>query len=271
VETVLWREDAAHRLWVFEFKASELVMVSSNALRPLQRHRAGVTRLGIAVELKDVSLPGWNVLQGIDWPPPWTAEAIARAERIEDLWLGMDGPFVVALARPDRFPLHEMVARNISPEFHPGLLNSALAIDVQRVVDVVNLLDTSAPPLPRVYRIEGIEVKLPAVARPDFSSAFPRRGVEPGQAPVSLEHVRAESEARMASALQATAAAQHQISAETAAAQAALRSDAERLRSEREQRKADAKTARRARDAALLESLPQAAPPSPHRENEDSE
>lgn len=271
VQTVLWREDAAHRLWVFEFKASEVVMVSSNALRPLQRHRAGVTRLGIAVELKNASLPGWNVRQGTDWPPPWTAEAIARAERIEDLWLATDGPFVVALARPDRFPLHEMVGRNISPEFHPGLLNSALAIDVQRVVDVVNLLDTGAPPLPRVYRIDGVEVKLPAVPRPDFSGAFPRREAEPGQAPLSLQELRAESAAKLAEALAKSEVARRQIADDTAAAQAALRSDSERLRPEREQRSTDADAAGRTRDGAPPDSRPQAAPPRPHPVKEDTE
>lgn len=269
IETVLWREDATHRLWVFEFKASEVVMVSSNRFRPLQRHRAGVTRLGVAVELKGRSLPAWSVLQDGDWPAPWTAGAIERAQRIEDLWLAMDGPFVVALARPDRFPLHEMVARSISPEFHPGLFNSALPIDVQRLVDVVNLLDTGAPPLARVYRIEGIEVKLPELRRPDLTGALPRRDGNPDAPPVSLEQLRAESEARMASARDKSEALQRSLSADTDAARSAMRADTERQLAEMQQVRAEAEARRKARDEELLKRLRERANAKPTKSNED--
>lgn len=270
VRTVLWREDAAHRLWVFEFTASEVVMVSSSSLRPLQRHRAGVTRLGIAVELKEVTLPNWSVLQGGDWPRPWTAEAIQRAQRIDDLWLATDASFVVALARPDRFPLREMVSRNISPEFHPGLLNSALAIDVQRVLDVVNLLDTDAPALARVYRIEGIEVKLPAAQRHDFSGVLPRREVNPGGPPISLEQVLAESEARMAAAQAGADAARQTISADSAAAFSSMRADSERQLAETARRIAEAEARRQARDAELLRRQRERAPTPSDEGNQEN-
>lgn len=170
IETVMRRGDADHRLWVFEFKARNVVLRSPSQLTPMQPHTAGITRLGIVLELTGTSLPSWQQTQPEPPPsPPWTVAAGERHAAIEDLWFGFTGPYVVALARPERFALGELVARNTSPEFHPGLLNSALAIDVQRVLDVVNRMQTGAPELARVYRID-VDVKLPPVRAPEISS-----------------------------------------------------------------------------------------------------
>ncbi len=244
VETVMWREDVSHRLWVFEFKASEVVMITDSHLAPLKRHRANITRLAIAVELKGANLPEWTVLSKDALPaPPWTVEAAERASRIEDLWLGTSGAFVIAVARPDRFALGEMVARNISPEFHPGLANSALAIDVQRVLDVVNRMDTGGAQLARVYRIDGIEVKLPEVRRPDFSGIYPRPTVAEGEAPRSIDALSAEFDSKMAEVERAAAARQAESDArfEAERAQSEARSQAFLEQIQRDSAEADAR------------------------------
>ena len=62
-----------------------------------------------------------------------------------------------------------MVQRQQSAEFQPGLRNSALPVDAQRVVDVANLLSPELPSLPRVYQI-AVDVKLPEVSKPDLSA-----------------------------------------------------------------------------------------------------
>ncbi len=231
IETVMRRTDANHRLWVFEFKAREVVMVSSGQLTPLRTHSAGITRLGIVLELAGASLPAWQQTQPDAPPaPPWTAEADQRHALIEDLWFGFAGPYVVALARPGRFPLEELVAPNFSPEFHPGLLNSALAIDVQRVLDVVNRMHTGVPQLARVYQID-VDVKLPPVRKPELASRMAEIAREQAAAREQWRQRLAEQQAQREAERDAEAARNKERLA-TMFEQSAARS--EQARAERE-------------------------------------
>lgn len=257
IETVMRRADADHRLWVFEFKAREVVMVTSSQLAPLRSHSAAITRLGIVLELSGTSLPAWQQSQSESPPaPPWTPEANTRHAAIEDLWFGFAGPFVVALARPDRFALGEMVARNTSPEFHPGLLNSALAIDVQRVLDVVNRMQTGVPELARVYRID-VDVKLPPVRKPEIASRLAEIATEQELAREQRRKEQAEQRESFQARLQAQSEAnQERLSAMRAQAQARsdqARAEREAARADNAARLAESQAQARARAAAAIE------------------
>jgi hypothetical protein len=247
IEAVMRRGDADHRLWVFEFKAREVVMISPNRFTPLQQHSAGITRLGIVLELSGASLPAWQQTQPEPPPaPPWTTEADGRHGAIEDLLFGFSGSYVVALARPDRFPLGEMVARNTSPEFHPGLLNSALAIDVQRVLDVVNRMQTGAPELARVYQLD-VDVKLPPVAKPEISSRL--SGILREQELAREERHKQQAEQR--------AQFQADLEAQSVRNQERFSNMLEQSRARSEQARAEREAARAANAAKLAESLAQ--------------
>jgi hypothetical protein len=185
---VLARVGADHRLWLFEVQVEQTLMVGYTGSAQRQ-HTGELSRLAIVLRLDGAQLPSWHQDQSTPAPaPPWTPAALARLARIEDLHLASHGPYLVAVARPGRIALLEKVQRERSVEFHPGLLNSALAIDTQRVIDVANLLDTARAPVPRIYAVQ-VEVRLPETGRPDLGA-----GMRSGRAAMQadIERLRAE-------------------------------------------------------------------------------
>jgi hypothetical protein len=257
------RADSTHRLWVFEFKARNVVLLSPNPHTPLLPQTADITRLGIVLELAGSQLPTWHQqMPGLPPAPPWTEAARARLQAIEDLWFGFSGRYVLAVARPDRFALKELVDSQTSPDFHPGLRNSALAIDVQRVLDVVNRLDTGAAELARVYRID-VDVKLPPVRELDLTSGLSEIAREQAEASAQRQQRYAEQQAQFRAQLEADNARREQ--ARQAAAEAAqLRS--EQSRADREaQRQAQAE-----RNAEALERIRQRAAAAQERPARDA-
>jgi hypothetical protein len=185
---VLARTGAGHRLWLLEVEVEETLMVGYTGSAQRQ-HTGALRRLAIVLRLDGAQLPRWQQDQSAPAPaPPWTPAALARLARIEDLHLASNGPYLVAVARPDRFALLEKVQRERSVEFHPGLLNSALAIDVQRVIDIANLLETDPAPVPRVYGVD-VEVKLTGVRRPNLSA---RLQASRATMQADIERLRAE-------------------------------------------------------------------------------
>jgi hypothetical protein len=169
VGPVLTRADALHRLWLFEFGVAQTVLVSNRPQGGLHAHQAVLDRLALVVQVHGARLPSW--VQDVAPPssPPWTAEALTRLARIEDLRLATDGEFIIAVARPGAFGLYEMMARQRSVESYPGLLNSALPIDVQRVLDIVNLIRPEQGALPPIYRID-VQVRLPEIREPQIGA-----------------------------------------------------------------------------------------------------
>lgn len=206
---VLARAGTGHRLWLLEVQVEETMMVGHTG-SARRRHTGELRRLAIVLRLDGAQLPDWHQDQSAPAPaPPWTPAALARLARIEDLQLASHGPYLVAVARPGRLALLEKVQRERSVEFHPGLLNSALAIDAQRVIDVANLLDTGRAAVPRIYTVE-VEVKLPEPGQPDLASGMQASRVAMQADIERLRAERAQHQERYRAALAEQAAAQAQ-------------------------------------------------------------
>jgi hypothetical protein len=159
ISTALLRTGSSARLWLIEYRSREPSLIGANA--PLAR--VDVPRFAILIEFEND--PGWPTFAQVD---PGDAPAILQAEfadrlrRMSEYRLAMQERLVVFASQLQTAALMQSVQASTSPEFHPGLLNSALRIDVQAAIDIVNALPGS-PQLARFYAIEGIEVNLPQV------------------------------------------------------------------------------------------------------------
>ncbi|MGE4069552.1 MAG: hypothetical protein AB7E72_00075 [Lysobacterales bacterium] len=159
INTALLRQEAAGRLWLIEYQSRERSLIGANA--PMAR--VDVPLFAILIEFG--ADPGWPPFvqkRAGDVPEILPAEFAQRLLGMDDYRLAMQGRLVVFASQLQTAALMQSIQSNTSPEFHPGLLNSALRVDVQSAIDIVNALPGS-PQLARFYEIEGIEVKLPQV------------------------------------------------------------------------------------------------------------
>jgi hypothetical protein len=159
ISTALLRTESSARLWLIEYRSRERSLIGANA--PLAR--VDVPRFAILIEFEND--PGWPIFAQEnpgDAPAILPAEFADRLRRMSEYRLAMQERLVVFASQLQTAALMQSVQASTSPEFHPGLLNSALRIDVQAAIDIVNALPGS-PQLARFYTIEGIEVNLPQV------------------------------------------------------------------------------------------------------------
>ena len=159
VNTALVRKEAAARLWLIEYQSRERSLIGANA--PMAR--VDVPLFAILIEFE--SDPGWPAFtqeNADDVPELLPADFAQRLRRMDEYRLAMQGRRLVFASQLQTAALMQSIQSNTSPEFHPGLLNSALRVDVQSAIDIVNALPRS-PQLARFYRIEGIQVNLPKV------------------------------------------------------------------------------------------------------------
>lgn len=197
VGPVLWKEEEGYRLLLFDYKEERRFMtVRQMGVR--RRIRGHVGRFGMVIQLPGLQLPRWSQA-GDETPPapPWTAEAAQRAGAIDDLWLGMEGQTILAVSRPERHAMGEAMDRRRAPELYTGLLGNTLHIDVQRVFDVVNLMQTDALPLPRFYEIELPEIEIATPSLDSFQERMEeqRRAQQEGIS-AQRQAIRERSEAR---------------------------------------------------------------------------
>lgn len=182
-------------LWLVEFASSQRSLLQTT-VRP--RH-IEVTRLAILIELHDD--PGWPRFVPSDEqpaPPQLPADYTQRLLAMDDYQMAIEGRWVAFVSTAAFEPLLQAIQANQSSEFHPGLLNSALRIDVQRALDITAAMP-GAPQLARFYHIDvAVQIDTPSV------SAF-------------SEKLRADRE---------------RIAAEQAAAREQFRADMERDRAE---------------------------------------
>ncbi|MCC6507151.1 MAG: hypothetical protein IT475_17110 [Aquimonas sp.] len=190
---VLYREDDQHALWLLEYQITATLLHKPTG-PVFRRHQGELTRLAIVIWRRDAALPDWDGDSRSATPDDWNQTVVDRIQRIEDLWISTRGEWLVAHARGLSFGLQEKIQRQQSKEFLPGLRNSALAIDAQRVIDVANLLSPALPALPRVYRID-VDVRLPAVRKPDIG---PRLQTIREEQAAKIEAMRADIDARNA-------------------------------------------------------------------------
>jgi len=162
VSKVLGRNDEAARLWLVEFSSREFALYRSGGLSS----NVDITRLAIVMEFgQGAALPTWSQ-ENSEASTPLNAEALERLQRMDDYRMAMGSNHVLFASQLETFALLQASNQSVSSEFHAGLLNSALQIDVQRAVDIVNLLDAD---LPQVARFYTIDVPKPNITVPDAS------------------------------------------------------------------------------------------------------
>lgn len=186
-------------LWLVEFASSQRSLLQTS----VRARYVEVTRLAILIELHEgVGWPRFVATEEQPAPPQLPADYAQRLAAMDDYQMAVDGRWVAFISTAAFEPLLQVIEANQSSEFHPGLLNSALRIDVQRALDITAALP-GAPPLARFYDIDvDVQIDTPSV------SAF-------------SEKMRADRE---------------RIAAEQAAAREQFRADMERQRAEFRQR-----------------------------------
>lgn len=168
IGAALVRADDAHELIVYEH------LYDARALRTrTQSHEMEVELLGILIRLPGVDLPRFGLrpdgTRATEEPEAAreivTPEAIERMGSFRDFVLAAEGEHLLFLSEPPSSALVAATQRRTSPEFQPGLGNSGLKIDVQRALDITNLLALGRDPLPAVYRIDtgdiDVDVEVP--------------------------------------------------------------------------------------------------------------
>lgn len=207
VETVVYRADDQHRLWLFEFDERKTAFYRTN--KP--DSTIDVTLFGVLFELKgDVNLPAWSQAEDAAPPvPPFTLASMGVFSRLSDYRMAMNGNSILFTTAAEGWALKQVVDQRQSVEFHPGLFNSAMKVDVQVAVDVVNALDTGLEPLPRFYVIDvpEINIQIPQTTgisnrlnkvREDMNAELEALRV---QREADNERIRAENSARMKAAV----------------------------------------------------------------------
>ena len=235
---VLMREGKASTLWLFEFQRIELGLSTRYGYRP----NLEVTMLGILIEYHESEppLPDWRQGAGSPPQPPHTPASLARLATIDDLRMGMAERFVLFASEPAAWALKQAVDQSISAEFHPGLLNSSLPIDVQRAIDVVALMRTDRAAPERFYRPAGIEVRLPVPGpvgiQPRLDKAREQMEADRAVLRERMAREREERAARMAAEREQREAERDARKAEREARHAKARAERE---AERERHRAD--------------------------------
>lgn len=160
----LSRSDGDRKLWLFEYSSRETAV--ARAGKP--NIDAEVTLFGILLDLgPGPDLPAWSQADGATPPmPPHSADSIARLGRLDGYRMAMRGRRVLFVSTVQGWALKQAIEQRTSAEFHPGLLNSAMKIDVQMALDTVNAMDLDMSPLRRFYQVDIGPIDLP---KPDAS------------------------------------------------------------------------------------------------------
>ena len=188
---ILTRDEDGARLWLFEYTVRELAL-----------YRPGKTNLNIEVRHFGILIayptaPGWPAWMGDGDPPrpPFTAPLAVRLAAMDEYRMGLSGRYAFFTSGLETGALAQAIQRSVSAEFHPGLLNSALRVDVQRALDVLNELEGGQPQLARFYKIDvpKLDIELP-------STEGITRGMEEARTTLQkeLEALRVEREAQAA-------------------------------------------------------------------------
>lgn len=159
VHTILNRADAGAQLWLVEFSSREFALYRGKG----QTSQVDVRRLAIVIEFAEsTDLLSWSQ-ESAEAPSILSAEARQRLQRMDDFRMAMAHSHVLFASQLETLALLQATNQSVSSEFHAGLLNSALRIDVQRALDIVNLLDADLPTQSRFYSIDvpTLEIDMP--------------------------------------------------------------------------------------------------------------
>jgi len=258
---ILTRDEDGARLWLFEYTVREMAL-----------YRPGQPNLNIAVRHFGILIvfetaPGWPTWMGDSAPPrpPFTAPLVARLAAMDGYRMGLAGLYAFFTSGLETGSLAQAINQSISAEFHPGLFNSAMRLDVQRALDIVNGLEGEQPRLARFYKIDvpKLDIELP-------STEGITRGMEETRTTLQKEldalraerqtqsaRLREESAARMN---EARASMQENLAASREEARQRLEAITEKAHQRREEsaaRRAEAREALQERLAASREEARQ--------------
>ncbi len=133
--------------------------------------------------------------------------------------MAMSQSHVLFASQLETWALMQASNQSVSSEFHAGLLNSALRIDVQRALDIVSLLDADLPTLSRFYTIDVPDVDIDI---PDASKIS-----------AGLSDIAAQTEAKLAAQREQWERQDAQREAQWEATRAANKQERERRSAER--------------------------------------
>ena len=171
IDVVLRRSEAAGSLWLVQFRSRQRSALLDRMVSP-----TGVEtpRFLILVELAND--PGWPAfLQQApsDVPDVLPEDWHARLASLQPYRMGIHAQWVAFVAQVSGPSLLQSMQSHTSAEFHPGLLSSAMRIDVQQALDIVGAMH-GAPVFEPFYLARGIESNLPQTD----TSALQRMAIE---------------------------------------------------------------------------------------------
>lgn len=157
VGDVFYRAGEGYELFVYEH-GDERTAVHTDT----NRHTATVNRLGILIRWPAAHLPYFTayddgrIAAGGDerLREILTRESIERMRGFDGFTAAGGGQSLLFLADAPSSALMALAEQSTSPEFQPGLRNSALKVDVQRAVDIANLMNVSSFAVADVYTVD---------------------------------------------------------------------------------------------------------------------
>ncbi|MEL6188841.1 MAG: hypothetical protein AAFU79_29830 [Myxococcota bacterium] len=234
VQRMVRRSEPAGTVWAFELILDGELEVSSGEVR--RRHSAKVELLQpvIVVERAEVDQGPWLIVPGShvpkavrgdlpaltlavdglsaagsDVPGLRSAETLARLKAWPDVLFAGAGDRVVFFWPPPRATWMYWAKRSRGDAAVPSLATSGFEWDLQRAVDIANLIHPTAPELARVVTIDVPPPKIPRRS-PNLTKGFKAQQKKLDE---ELERIRIEGE-RAREAIRARAAADREAALE---------------------------------------------------------
>lgn len=207
VGAALTRTEEDHQLIAYEHRYRDTALNTGT-----QTHDTEVEVLVILARLPGADLPSFAVFPDGSYRgdlgqigKALGTDAWVRMRGWREFAMGAEGETVIFAQLPPNSPLAAGIARRQSADFYPGLLNSGFKVDLQRAVDIVNLMPLDRQRLAAVYQIDigEIKVELPELNLTSDMQAITEETHRKTQAIVDgfaedLARIRAESEQRQA-------------------------------------------------------------------------
>lgn len=254
VGDVFYRAGEGYELFVYEHGDERTALHTDT-----NRHAATVNRLGILMRWPSADLPyftayndgrvaagGQEGLREI-----LTEASMQRMQTFDGFTAAGGDEYLLFLSDAPGSTLMAIAEQSTSPEFQPGLRNSALKVDVQRAVDIANLMSITSFKVADVYIIDIGDIDI-QWEKPDLTSGMDEIAEQTREEVATImENAEADSAKRMeeqsqrqkeilAQMRERNEAAMAKSRERNAAILAEQRQRSEELRQQREERSAEA-------------------------------